>query len=241
VPPRILLLLLLAISVAGCASGPRPLATNRGQALAVLPITELPPPTADAQDARAYRVGAYDLFEIDVYGVEELSRREIRADASGRVSFPLAGAINAGGMTLDQLAREIENRLRGRFVREPHVTVNVKEMVSRTFTVNGQVKEPGIFPVTQRMTLIQAVARAKGTTEFASTRDVVVFRTVGDQRMAALYNLSAIQTGHYADPEIFANDIIVVGDSPGRRLFRDLMQVVPYALSPVIALIQGNI
>lgn len=239
-PPRILLLLLLAISAAGCASGPRPLAASRGQSLAVLPTTELPPPTTDARDARTYRVGAYDVFEIDVYGVEELSRREIRADMDGRVSFPLAGAINAGGMTLDQLAREIENRLRGRFVREPHVTVNVKEMVSRTFTVNGQVKEPGIYPVMQRMTLVQAIARAKGTSELASTRDVVVFRTVGDQRMAALYNLGAIQTGHYADPEIFPNDIIVVGDSPGRRLFRDVMQVIPYALSPVVALLQGN-
>jgi polysaccharide export outer membrane protein len=240
VPSRILLLLLLAISAAGCAGGPRPLQARGGQSLAVLPMTELPPPTTDARDARTYRVGGYDTFEIGVYGVEELASREIRADASGRIHFPLAGAINAGGMTLDEVAREIENRLRGRFVREPHVTVNVKEMVSRTFTVNGEVKEPGIFPVMQRLTLVQAVARARGTTDLASTRDVVVFRTVGDQRMAALYNLTAIQTGHYADPEIFPNDIIVVGDSPGRRLFRDIMQVVPYALSPVVALLQGN-
>jgi len=175
-------LLLLAISLSACAHGPRPLTAERGQQLAVTALTELPPPTSNAQDARVYRVGGYDTFEIDVFGVEELSRREVRADANGRVSFPLAGAIDAGGMTLDQLSREIENRLRGRFIRDPHVTVNVKEMVSRTFTVNGAVHEPGIYPVMQRMTLVQAIARAKGTTEVASSRDVVVFRTVGRNR-----------------------------------------------------------
>ncbi len=237
--PRILSLLLLVISLSACAHGPRPLTPERGGQLAVTALTELPPPTADPAEARQYRVGAYDTFEIDVFGVEELSRRDVRADASGRISFPLAGAIEAGGMTLDQLAREIENRLRGRFVRDPHVSVNVKEMVSRTFTVSGAVLEPGIFPVMQRLTLVQAVARAKGTSEFANSRDVVVFRTVGEQHMAALYNLTAIQAGRYADPEIFANDVIVVGDSASRRLFRDISQILPYALSPIIAIIQN--
>jgi polysaccharide export outer membrane protein len=66
----------------------------------------------------------------------------------------------------------------------------------------------------------------------------VIFRTVGQQRMAALYNLGAIQNGRYADPEVFANDVIMVGDSPGRRLFRDVLSVLPFALSPVITLIQ---
>lgn len=203
-------------------------------------LTELPPPTNDPAEARQYRVGAYDVFDIGVFGVEELSRRETRADAGGRISFPLVGAIEAGGMTLDQLSREIENRLRGRFIRDPHVTVNVREMVSRTVTVNGAVGEPGIYPVMlQRFTLVQAIARAKGTTDLANNRDVVVFRTVGDQHMAALYNLTAIQAGRYADPEIFPNDVIVVGDSAGRRLFRDILQVLPYALSPVIAIIQN--
>lgn len=233
---RILLLLLLTISMSACATRTRPLS---GDQLAVLPITELPPPGPDAEQSRLYRVGGYDTLVIDVFGVEELHAQEVRADASGRVSFPFAGSIEAGGMTLDQLSTEIENRLRGRFILNPRVSINVKEMVSQAVTVNGQVKEPGIFPMMNRMTLIRAIARAQGVTEFAA-RDVVIFRTVGEQRMAALYNLNAIQAGQYADPELFAGDIVVVGDSPTRRLFRDILSILPVAITPVVALIQRN-
>lgn len=233
--PRILSLLLLTISLAACAGRPAPLT---GEHLAVLPLTELPPPGSDAVHARAYYVGAYDTFVIDVFGVEGLSQREIRADADGRISFPFTGMIEARGMTLDQLSHEIENRLRGRYVRDPRVTVNLKEVVSRTVTVNGQVRMPGSYPVIGQMTLMRAIARAQGTTEFADNADVVVFRTVGTQHMAALYNLQAIQDGRYADPEVFADDIVVVGDSPGRRLFRDVLQLLPLAITPLVAVIQ---
>jgi len=232
---RFLLLLLLSISVAAC-SGPRPLS---GEHLAVTALTELPPPNGDAVQSRTYRVGAFDTFQISVFGVDELSNREIRSDAGGRIAFPLVGAIEAQGMTLDQVSTEIENRLRGRFIREPHVSVNVRESNSQSITVNGQVHEPGIFPILGPMTLQRAIARAKGVTDYASS-DVVVFRTVGEQRMAALYSLHAIQRGAYADPDLYANDIVVVGDSPGRRMFQNVLQILPLAITPLVALIQNN-
>jgi polysaccharide export outer membrane protein len=75
-------------------------------------------------------------------------------------------------------------------------------------------------------------------TEFARLQDVVIFRTVGEQQMAALYNLSAVRRGAYPDPEIFAGDVIVVGDSPARRLFRDVLQASPLFVTPIVALLQ---
>ena len=170
----------------------------------------------------------------------ELSRREIQTDASGRISFPLAGTINANDLTTEQLAVEIGNRLRGRYVRDPRVTVNLVESVSRVVTVDGEVREPGRYPVVGRMTLMRAIASARGVSEFARLSEVVVFREVGDQRMAALYNLQAIRNGQYQDPEIFAGDVVMVGNSPGRRLFRDILQAAPLITTPIIALIQSN-
>jgi polysaccharide export outer membrane protein len=116
--------------------------------------------------------------------------------------------------------------------------VNVEETVSQVVTVDGQVEQPGLYPVVGRMTLMRAIATAKGTSEFARLQDVVVFRRVGSQEMAALYNLGAIRQGSYPDPEIFAHDIIVVGDSPTRRRFRDILQASPLFLTPLVALIQ---
>jgi polysaccharide biosynthesis/export protein len=84
------------------------------------------------------------------------------------------------------------------------------------------------------MTLMRAVATAKGTDEFAKLSDVVIFRTVQGQKMAGLYNLKAIRRGAYDDPEVFANDVVVVGESQARRLFKDGLQVLPAIVTPLI-------
>jgi polysaccharide biosynthesis/export protein len=63
----------------------------------------------------------------------------------------------------------------------------------------------------------------------------VIFRTVGGRKMAAMYNLGAIERGAYEDPEVYANDVVVVGDSPSRRIFRDILQAAPLLTAPIIA------
>lgn len=230
----------LLISVAGiallaaCASGP---ALTPGSHLEVTSATELPPPDNVSSDdgIRAYRIGPFDELSVNVFGVPDLSMT-VQADASGRISLPLIGVIEAAGKTPEELAQEIERRLDGRYLSNPQVTVNLEETVSQVVTVDGQVAQPGLYPVIGRMTLMKAIAIAKGTTEFAKLKDVVVFRTVGEQEMAALYNLNAIRRGLYPDPEIYAHDVIVVGDSPARRLFKDVLQASPLITTPIIAL-----
>lgn len=182
-------------------------------------------------------IGPLDTIEVDVFNVPEL-RREIQVDASGRISMPLIGTVDARGKTAGELASAIENALRGRYVRNPEVTVNIKSSVSQVVTIDGQVVEPGLYPVTNQMTLLRAVASAKGLSEFAREDDVVVLRTVEGRRMAGLYNMGAIRRGAYEDPAIYANDVIVVGDSPARRRFRDIVSVAPLLAAPLVALLQ---
>ena len=143
-------------------------------------------------------------------------------------------------MTPGDLAVEIQDRLRGNYVRDPQVTVNLKETTNQLVTVDGQVTRPGMYPVTGRMTLIRAVAAAGSTSEFARLDDVVVMREVGGQTYLGLYNLGAIRRGNYEDPEIFPNDVVVVGDSKQRRLFRDLLQVVPLLTTPLVVLLNNS-
>lgn len=213
-----------------------------GENVQVSTSGDLPPPErADLfEQNRPYLIGPFDKLVIDVFGIEELSRKEVQTDAGGRISFPLAGIIETAGKTPGELEDIIEARLRGEFVRDPQVTVNLKETVSQVITVDGQVREPGLYPVVGRMTLMRAVATAKGTDEFAKLDDIVIFRTVKGQRMAGLYNLKAIRRGQYNDPEVFANDVVVVGDSAARRLFKDVLQIAPLLSTPIIVLLQGN-
>lgn len=199
---------------------------------------ELPSPTRGdlTADDRIVLVGPLDGISVIVFGVPELSRN-MQVDGSGRIAMPLIGTIDAGGKTPAEVAQDIEDRLRGRYVRDPDVTVNVTSSVSQVVTVDGQVVEPGLYPVTNQMTLLRAVASAKGLSEFAKLNDVVILRTVNGQRMAGLYNIAAIRRGLYDDPPIFANDMIVVGDSPQRRMFRDFVALSPLLASPLVALI----
>ncbi len=238
-------LILPLMLLSGCASigiGGAAKSLGGADGITVLQGTELPAPdrTDLFSEARPYLIGPFDKLTIDVFGIDELSQKEVQTDASGRISFPLAGIIEAAGRTPNEIEEEIETRLRGRYIRDPQVTVNLKETVSQVITVDGQVREPGLYPVIGKMTLMRAVATAKGTAEFAKLEDVVIFRTVKGQEMAALYNLKAIRRGTYEDPEVFANDVVVVGDSAARRMFKDGIQLLPALVTPLILLLQSG-
>ena len=200
----------------------------------------LPPPTRGDLFAadRPYLIGPFDKLTIDVFGIDELSKRVVQTDAGGNISFPLIGVVEAAGKTPGELAGLIEQRLRGRFIRDPQVTINLEDTVSQVVTVDGQVARPGRYPVVGKLTLIRTVATAGGTGEFAKLDDVVIFRTVNGQEYAALYNLKAIRQGNYPDPEIYANDVVVVGDSKARRLFKDVISASGLFVSPLLVLLR---
>lgn len=234
---KIFITLILVATLAGCA-GHRPLEST--QRLTVVKDSNvLPAPGRNDLTAadRPALIGPLDTIQVDVFNVPELSR-EMQVDASGRIAMPLAGTIDARGRTAEELARSVEAALRARHVRNPEVTVNIKSSVSQVVTIDGQVVEPGLYPVTNQMTLMRAVASAKGLSEFARQDDVVILRTVNNQKMAGLYNMDAIRRGAYDDPPVYANDVIVVGDSPQRRLFRDFVSLSPLLAGPLIAILQ---
>lgn len=234
---RPLIVFLIAIALTACGRREPLVSTQR---LTVIPNSAgLPAPAREdlTADDRPSLVGPLDTIQVDVFNVPELSR-EMQVDASGRISMPLAGTIDARGKTAAELARAVEDALRGRYVRNPEVIVNIKSSVSQVVTIDGQVVEPGLYPVTNQMTLMRAIASAKGLSEFARQEEVVILRTVNNQKMAGLYDIAAIRRGAYDDPLVFANDVIVVGDSPQRRLFRDFVSLSPLLAGPLIAVLQ---
>jgi polysaccharide export outer membrane protein len=228
--------LFILLTVTGCVS--REIIQSSSHLTVMRDSAALPPPERDDLTAadRPSLIGPLDTIQVEVLNIPELSR-EIQVDASGRISMPLIGTIDARGRTADELARAIEAALRGRYVRNPEVTINIKSSVSQVVTIDGQVIEPGLYPVTNQMTLMRAIASAKGLSEFARQEDVVILRTVNHQKMAALYNIAAIRRGMYDDPAIYANDVVIVGDSPQRRLFRDFVSLSPLLAAPLIAVL----
>jgi polysaccharide export outer membrane protein len=239
--PRFRHLFAFALLALAACSGKQPVATVPASGVTLLEA--LPQPTSgDAQQAtRQTYIGSFTELTIDVYGVSDL-QRDILTDGEGKFSFPLVGTLEGAGKSPTQLAAEIEDRLRGRFVRDPQVTVNFKassnttHLLSQAVTVDGQVQRPGQYPLVGRATLMRAVSLAGGLTELARRDEVLVFRKVDNRQYVGIYNLEAIRRGNYADPEIFPNDVIIVGDSPQRRLFEDIIKAATLLSTPLIVL-----
>ncbi|RYD26604.1 MAG: polysaccharide export protein, partial [Lysobacteraceae bacterium] len=182
-------------------------------------------------------IGPLDTINIEVFNTPELTR-DVMVDSGGRVAIPLVGVIDANGLTAPELARRIDDGLRGKYVRDPQVTVSIKGSVSQVVTVDGAIDKPGSYPVTNQSTLMRILAQSGGLTEYAKNDDVVILRTVERKRMAGLYNIQQIRRGVYSDPAIYPNDVIVVGESASRRLFRNALAVAPILAAPLIAVIQ---
>jgi len=209
--------------------------------VAIVTPENLPPPTLTdlAGGQRPHLIGPFDKVSVEVLGLPELSR-QVQADASGHIALPLAGSIDVTGQSPEQLARIIEQRLAAHYVRDPRVTVGIVETVSQTVTVDGEVRQPGIYPIPGRMTLMRTIARAQGATEFARTNHVVVFRTVEGRPMAALYDLRAIRLGAYEDPQIYPNDTVVVGESTARRIFPQILQAATLLITPLVTVLDNQ-
>lgn len=222
-----------AAAMSGCSS---PKFVGR-EGMTVVSNAPLPEPTREdfVIPARPYVLGPSDQLSVDVFGIPELSKN-LTVDLTGQIALPLVGQLMVSGMTVGELTDVLERKLDA-YVRSPKVTVNLVNAASQVITVDGSVASPGLYPLVGRMSLMRAVARASGTTEFARENYVVVFRTVGGQSYAALYDLRAIRQGIYEDPEVFSNDVVYVGDSQARRLFRDVISASPLITTPLIYLI----
>lgn len=229
-----------AFALAACASDRA--VYGGAQDLEMVKTDSLPTPSvADMQASdRPYRVGPFDKLTIDVFGSEELSNKEVQVDASGRITFPLIGTIAVAGSTPGEISTKMQDLLRGRYIRDPQVSVNLKEIVSQTLTIGGEVKKPGVYPIVGRMTLMTAIASAQGWTDISRKGEVVVFRTVNGKNYAAVYNVKAIERGNYSDPELFSSDVVMVGESQSRKIWKDFLGTSPL-IAPIIYLIANKL
>lgn len=173
-----------------------------------------------------YRISPLDKLQVTVFQVPDLSR-DVDVDLGGNITMPLIGSVRAVDLTTSELQTRLEQQLGDRYLRNPDVTVTVRESSRRHITVDGAVRNPGQFQIAGPTTLLQAVALARGTDETANPRRIAVFRQIQGQRMAAAFDLTAIRRGNAEDPVIYTGDIIVVDGSRLRALQREIMSALP--------------
>ena len=163
-------ILLCALVLATSAWGQVPAVSSEEGFLRTLP-SELPT-SGEAE----YRVGTDDLLEITVFEIPELAATT-RVTASGAITLPLVGQVEAGGFTPQELAENVEEALREQFVKDPSVTVFVKEYASQPVSLVGAVRTPGIYQIKGQKYLLDMLAMAQGLTEAAGNTIQVTRRS----------------------------------------------------------------
>lgn len=128
--------------------------------------------TAYAEDS--YLLNPGDLLNISVWN-EEALQQEVIILPDGMISFPLAGQLPAGGLTVEQLQADIKEQL-SEYLAEPVVTVSVAEAAGNAIYVMGKVLKPGSFTMTHQMDILQALSLAGGLTPYAKENSISVIR-----------------------------------------------------------------
>ena len=122
-----------------------------------------------------YTIGKDDLLDVTVFEIPELNATP-RVTASGSISLPLLGSVEAAGNTPQQLERKIEDGLTGKYVNDPHVTVFVREYASQPVSVIGAVRVPGIYQIKGQKFLLDMLAMAQGLDQNAAGNTIQVLR-----------------------------------------------------------------
>ena len=118
-------------------------------------------PQSSSPSYKDYKVGAEDLLYIDVYGQDAL-KRELRVNGQGQISMPLVGAICVNGLTTQQIAQRLTDAYGTEFLRNPQITVEVKEFHHQRVGVTGAVAKPGYYDIIGPRTLLEVLAMAGG-------------------------------------------------------------------------------
>ncbi len=155
-------------------------------------------------------IGPGDLLQITVYGEKELSGT-YQVSPEGFIVFPFIGELTIKGMTNFSLAERIAERLREGFIRDPQVSVFVKEFNSRRVFVLGQVKNAGKIPIIHRLSVVEAVALAGGFTNMADINNVVVTRRdESGQEVRFTVDIEAMLSGKAETFYLLPDDIVFV-------------------------------
>ena len=187
--------------------------------LAVFPQAQTLVPTE-------FRVGPKDVLQIDVYGVDSLRNLEVTISEVGKMTLPLLGEVDVNGLTKSEVEQKLVRLLSESVLRNPQVTVLIKQYQSKVVYLIGAVQKPGVYPLLSRQTLLETIVAAGGPAINAGLEIIVVRKQNGGEGTSLRLSLEDLMFKADArlDIPLQPNDIINI---PADR------EVVIYVLGAV--------
>ena len=204
---KIILVAAVVLTNAGIAWAAQQDQKNNGKETTVAAARNSAAPAADSKTAPtpattdpAYVIGAEDVLDISVWKEPDVSRVvPVRPD--GRISLPLINDVQAAGLSPQQLAGTLTERLR-KYFNEPQVTVIVTAINSQRVFVVGEVLRAGAFPMLPGMTVLQALSSAGGFTTFADVKKIHVVRLQNGKHVELPFNYRDVLKGDNPEQNI---------------------------------------
>lgn len=171
--------------------------------------TTAPPATATGVD-KSYLLQPGDLIQVSVWKERDLDR-DILIRPDGKISFPLAGDVQAEGRTVVQLEKELAKNI-GKYVPDAVVTVVLKSPGGNQIFVTGRVARPGSYPSSRTLDVVQAIALAGGLSPFASPNKIKILRRINDVETVIPFRYGRVEKGKSLTENIIlqSGDVVVV-------------------------------
>lgn len=168
---------------------------------------------ADAKKAYIHRLQLADRVRVAVYQEDDLTTLA-RIDARGMVNLPLLQEISIGGMTVVEAQQTIEKAYReGRFLRAPQVTLSVEEYAPREVSIQGQIRNPGRYPLPTEstFTVAELVTKAGGISDIGKGTAVNVTRILPDgTRKVFTVDVDSLIKGKRSDGKTEENNLLLL-------------------------------
>ncbi len=165
--------------------------------------------------SQAYKLQPGDLLDIQVFQEASMART-LRISGNGTIMFPLVGSVPVAGKTLQEAQALLENKLTT-YLKNPQVSILVKEYGNKTVYVLGQVKKPSSIeiPPEKPLTVLEAVTSAGGFTDIANTSKVRVLRMENGKQTSMDVDVTQItkQGNKAMDIALMPGDVVFVPQS----------------------------
>lgn len=169
------------------------------------PVPNISSPGA-AVDTKTFKVGPQDILKIIVWREQDFTGL-YTVHSDGKITLPLTGDIQAGGLTADEIQKNVVAAL-SKLIQKPNVTVTVQQVLSQKYFMDGEVARPGEYQLNSPITVLEAISIAGGLREFANSKKIYVLR--GDQQLR--FNYKDVIKGKNLDQNIYlqSGDHVIV-------------------------------
>ena len=158
---------------------------------------------------KEYFIGPEDVLLISVFREDDL-KKEVRVASNGKISFPLLGQFVVSNLTISQLENKIVSGLK-KYIKSPQVSISIKEYSN--VAVTGEVKKPGVYPLSGTLSIVEAVSIAWGFTKIAAKNKVLIISRDGMKKRIIQMNKIKNELEKKKDLFLERGDVVYVPES----------------------------